>query len=532
MIFERLSYSFLLRHTKVDDWIKFRESVGLIGLENFQNRRFSEVALLAHYANLNWDVGFFTVDIKFKDFVNHLPHETVAKLSLEMGLMDSAELCWSEELRNILINSYSLNPRFLVSRANRKKDSIVADIVPRSESPFKALKEHQSAVFFPLSEYLMSNKFARAILQLPTGAGKTRTAVEVACATLNEKSNSVLWLANTEELCNQAVSEFYEIWKHLGKKDLVIRNMQSIHRENSKSSEKFIVTTIQSLINKSEDEIEARIDCLIDSIGLVIVDEAHISIAPKYRESIFTLIKKGAALLGLTATPGRTASEKSDENMKLAKFYNQNLYTYESDDGTNIIEYLRQRGIMANARFHTLEFDAKRRFVQSGIDPEKMTLSKLYDALGESIERNLLIYSTIRNLIFNEKKNKILLFAPSISSSKTIVSLLAMSGIGASHLDSNSGEERRETIKQFNDSSIQVLSNYGILSTGFDDPGIEVVFIGRATESIVLYSQMIGRGLRGPKIGGTDFCDIYTVFDNINRLPDNKEIYDYFETNF
>ena len=56
--------------------------------------------------------------------------------------------------------------------------------------------------------------------------------------------------------------------------------------------------------------------------------------------------------------------------------------------------------------------------------------------------------------------------------------------------------------------------------------------MARKTNSIVLYSQIIGRGLRGPVIGGTDTCEIYTVFDNILDLPSNNDIYSYFEEYF
>jgi len=103
-----------------------------------------------------------------------------------------------------------------------------------------------------------------------------------------------------------------------------------------------------------------------------------------------------------------------------------------------------------------------------------------------------------------------------------------MKGIRAAHVDGNSGSYRRSIIKAFKEGEIQVLCNYGVLSTGFDDPKIDIVFMARPTNSIVLYSQIIGRGLRGPLIGGTDTCEIYTVFDNINGLPSNEEIAEYF----
>ena len=63
----------------------------------------------------------------------------------------------------------------------------------------------------------------------------------------------------------------------------------------------------------------------------------------------------------------------------------------------------------------------------------------------------------------------------------------------------------------------------------FDYPNTDVVFISRPTKSVVLYSQMIGRGLRGPKIGGTEKCKIIDVKDHIEGFGDHEKVYNYFE---
>ena len=56
--------------------------------------------------------------------------------------------------------------------------------------------------------------------------------------------------------------------------------------------------------------------------------------------------------------------------------------------------------------------------------------------------------------------------------------------------------ERQRKLKLFKENKIQVITNFNVLTTGFDAPNIEVVVIARPTLSVVLYSQMIGRGLR------------------------------------
>ena len=107
-----------------------------------------------------------------------------------------------------------------------------------------------------------------------------------------------------------------------------------------------------------------------------------------------------------------------------------------------------------------------------------------------------------------------------------------MKGFSSAHIDGNTGQIRKTLIDKFKTNEIQILCNYGVLSTWFDEPKIDVVFMTRPTNSIVLYSQILGRGLRGPLIGGTEFCEIYSVIDNILDLPQNSEIFSYFDEYF
>ena len=68
----------------------------------------------------------------------------------------------------------------------------------------------------------LSSPERRAIVHLPTGAGKTRIAAHAACHLLNEKDTDnslVIWLASTEELCEQAAEELSRAWTYLGLRD-------------------------------------------------------------------------------------------------------------------------------------------------------------------------------------------------------------------------------------------------------------------------------------------------------------------------
>ena len=79
--------------------------------------------------------------------------------------------------------------------------------------------------------------------------------------------------------------------------------------------------------------------------------------------------------------------------------------------------------------------------------------------------------------------------------------------------------DRTEAITSFKDrqNPVNILINYEVLTTGFDSTNIRCVFITRPTQSIVLYSQMLGRGLRGPMMGGNEECLLVDIKDNLGR---------------
>jgi superfamily II DNA/RNA helicase len=81
---------------------------------------------------------------------------------------------------------------------------------------------------------------------------------------------------------------------------------------------------------------------------------------------------------------------------------------------------------------------------------------------------------------------------------------------------------RRHLVDAFRRRNVQILCNYGVLTTGFDAPQVRAVVIGRPTASRVLYDQMIGRGMRGPAFGGTEECLVIDVDDNLVHLKGNR----------
>ena len=80
-----------------------------------------------------------------------------------------------------------------------------------------------------------------------------------------------------------------------------------------------------------------------------------------------------------------------------------------------------------------------------------------------------------------------------------------------------------------NSDEIKILINYGVLTTGFDAPKTNIAMITRPTQSVVLYSQMVGRASRGPRAGGNKNCKIITIVDQIPGFRALSEAFAYWD---
>ena len=147
--------------------------------------------------------------------------------------------------------------------------------------------------------------------------------------------------------------------------------------------------------------------------------------------------------------------------------------------------------------------------------------AKTLRQVGELFERNSMLLQEIRNM-WKLGRKKILFFGCTVEHSRKIaIALQALYGIKTRYVDSIMDlDSRIAAIQEFRNGDVEVLCNFGVLTTGFDAPGIDCVFIGRPVRSALLYTQMIGRGMRGTRNGGTDDMVIVDVDDNfqINNI--------------
>ena len=379
--------------------------------------------------------------------------------------------------------------------------------------PLKTLKEYQSGIFFA-SMNMVTIPWSRFVVKMPTGAGKTRTSMETVCHFLRDDAGSgyqqVLWIADRDELCEQAIDSMKHVWPHIGGKTLNIYRLWGSRRHDNFEGPAFIVATYQTLRNvvkESESGLEP---------DLIVTDEAHNVLAPTHKKTLDYLIKKRTRVMGLTATPIRG---DDSESMRLIEFFRDNILEINSGDA-NTIEYLQGLGYLSHCM--PVSVPSHREYRLTGKERKEIERDRdlppgLLDRIARDDHRNIIIAECLQKLHGDGKQ--VLYFAPSIEQSKFMCMILMAMGAKAAHVDGNTpAPYRRDVIAKFRKGTINTICNFGVFSTGFDAPNIDVVFIARPTKSLVLHQQMIGRGMRGPAMGGTRQFLLYRVVDDMPEI--------------
>lgn len=385
--------------------------------------------------------------------------------------------------------------------------------------PEYGLFPHQRKAANKVYEALKNGR-GRLVLHMPTGAGKTRTAMHVVCRILNDTEPAVIvWLANSSELLEQAADAFQQAWENLGNRNINLYRFWGTHSPEIKEmADGVIIAGFQKFhAYKSTNNLDFM--RLGHNVRLVVVDEAHQSTAPTYKAAIDVLTGTGQhdALLGLTATPGRTWSDISADE-ELSQFFNEKKVILEVDGWDNPVRYLMNEGYLAHPTFHQLTYEDDgenaQKIIRKHLSGEDYS-EECLDKLATNLERNLAIIEEVERLIDAGHK-RIILFGSSVRHGEVISAALSAKGIDARTVTGETPKNiRARLIKAFRGESSAplVLCNFGVLTTGFDAPRTSAAIIARPTKSLVLFSQMAGRATRGPKAGGNTTCEITTVVD-------------------
>ncbi|MEU6056208.1 DEAD/DEAH box helicase [Streptomyces xanthochromogenes] len=405
----------------------------------------------------------------------------------------------------------------------------VPSLEPRLEvegpSEFPALHSYQEALAQALLGLLEKPMPQRGMLSLPTGAGKTRVTAEGVIRWIRDREDlpgPVLWIAQTEELCEQAVQSWKFVWAKVGPElPLVISRLWASNESAPVDGRPHLVVATDAKLDSCLEREEYT--WLRETAALVIIDEAHTAMSSRYTRLLehldLTHRRTSRHLVGLTATPYRNNEELT---RLLVQRFGSRLDTGVFEGDLSVaIKGLQQIGVLAQVKHRELAG------ASISLTADELAQSEKFATLPKGAEQRLAEDHGRTQRIVDEiaampSDWPVLVFATSVAHAKLLAAKLGDRDIRAAAIDSNTpANERRKQIDDFRKGRIQVLTNYGVLSQGFDAPATRAVVVARPTYSPNVYQQMIGRGLRGPKNGGKESCLILNVRDNIANFGED-----------
>lgn len=486
------------------------------------------------------------------------PEGVLLKKPIRIELLEALK---PDEAKNLAFKLTSKNhsdPYNLLSKLTFRSGSPQTDLlfeffgcprpVPRAKdeagfaaslvTPSYPLFDYQRRAVLQALEYLDGSNVPRALLHMPTGSGKTRTAMNIISQFLRgqaDDKNVVVWLAHSEELCDQAGEEFEKAWGEIGDRALtVFRHFGSYRAPRLDQIQGGILIAGTQLLYQHSLTHQSAFLELSRKTRLVVMDEAHQAVAPTYHHLLNLLApSQKTAILGLSATPGRSLLD-TGQDLKLARFFSGQKVSLQIPGFASPIDFLQHSGYLAKIEFIPIRsvFDSTTSLtskeledIQLGFDLPPRVITKL----ANDHVRNLLILRAIMKEA--DSHRKIIVFGCSVEHAEMLADLLRIKGYKAASITSKtSAEMRRKAIAQYKDTDeIQILTNYGVLTTGFDAPKTNVAVITRPTQSVVLYSQMMGRATRGLKAGGNAVARILTVVEAIPGFRSISEAFSFWE---
>jgi superfamily II DNA or RNA helicase len=327
----------------------------------------------------------------------------------------------------------------------------------------KSLYDYQEEDLDRIFSYLETAESDTNLLyQLPTGGGKTVVFSEIARRYIKKTGKKVIVLTHRIELSAQTSRMLGEF----GVSNKIINSdVKTLEDEDQYCC---FVAMVETLNNRLQEE-----QIQFSNIGMVIIDEAHYN-------SFRKLFKyfESSIVLGVTATP-------LSSNIKLPMKDNYKKLIIGAS-----IQSLIGKEYLAKANLYSKNVSLQS--LKLGMNGDYTVKSS--DALYGNLSMLSSLVQTYEDIA---KGTKTLIFNNGISTSKYVFDTFKRAGYNIRHLDNkNSSTERAEILEWFSNTPDAILTSVSILTTGFDEPSVETVILNRATRSLTLYFQMIGRGSR------------------------------------
>mgnify|MGYP005628619563 FL=1 len=495
-----------------------------------------------------------SIEVRYILLINTLNSDKVLELAKRLRIpADDVRKVASKiaclPFRNGVVSSHILEMIGLddtyLPEGKKEPEERIERIEGQDSEVFYELLDYQYDIRRRLISFYREQQGARSLIHMPTGSGKTKTAMhiiqELWAFDYNNKG-FILWLAHSEELLRQAIDSFKSVWRNLGAFPAnIVKLWGEFDWEDENLDGCIIFASIQKLqamLKRNQKSLEL----ISQGLNIIVVDECHKAPATKTHELLLDLLIRNNIsgkipnLLGLTATPGRKGGYDV-EDIKLRMLFDNvklgidvelmNKYEPGYSSAENEIELLQKRKILSafdrdpikisaeTLNLSPVEINNIKKSLQS--DGERKVNAEIISKIANNKTRNKLILERLFEL--NNNGIKTIFFACNVAHAKLINAALRLNNIDSGLiLGETASTFRRKQIDGFKDdsSSLNILVNVSVLTTGFDSPNIDCVFISRPVTSIILYSQMIGRGIRGPRMGGNERCKLIEVVDNLD----------------
>lgn len=343
-----------------------------------------------------------------------------------------------------------------------------------------SLRDYQEEAVQRLRKSVMQHK--RSILVATTGAGKTRMALRISQGAAHN-GKRIWFIVHRRELCKQTSRAFWDAKLEHG----------LIMSGKTRSKQPVQIGTVQTAANRMKTTQEKP--------DIIIFDEAHRSVSSSYMKLIE--VCPDAIVIGLTATPQRT------DGRGLGEIYRDMVEVKP-------MRWLIDKGYLSEYKLIAPPVLADFSQVKTKMgDYDQAEMEKVMD-------RPTITGDAIRVYRQFVDGKRCMVFCVTIAHSEHVCAQYNAAGIKAEHIDgTHSDSEREAALGRFRAGETLVLCTVQLAIEGLDIPSVEAVQLLRPTKSIIVYLQIIGRGLRPEK--GKDYCYILDQVSNWQRLglPDD-----------
>lgn len=407
------------------------------------------------------------------EFIRMFTHENTIPVNSET--IDIYESHYNEQNRAMSLSSaWSKADEIEVMFGTEGQDQ--TDVIIETDAPYQAVLKPRPAQELALQalEESMEEEYDRALAVLATGLGKTYLAAFFA-----ERFSRVLFVAHREEILYQARDSFLHV--HSQKK-------AGLYNATQKDVDyDFLFASVSTLC---QDHHLAKFDP--EEFDLIVVDEFHHATAPSYMRVIDYF--KPRFLLGITATPHRL------DNGDVFGICDGNVAIT-----INFLDAI-QKNWLAPFKYYGVydETDySQLRWVGSGYAEEDLERVQLREEMAEMIYREWL----------SKKQTRTIGFCSSVKQAKFLATYFEQQGVRAISLDAKSDPTIRKMARQkLNDGELDVIFTVDLFNEGVDIPKVDTLLFVRPTESLAVFTQQIGRGLRLAE--GKDHCVIIDLIGN------------------